>query len=48
MNSSKTQKIADVAMTAEWELALQKIESDEANAGEFQKEMEAYASTYYQ
>ena len=41
----KNKKIADVAMTAEWELALQKIESDEANAGEFQKEMEAYAST---
>ena len=41
----ENKKIADVAMTAEWELALQKIESDEANAGEFQKEMEAYAST---
>jgi len=41
----KDNKIADVAMTAEWELALQKIENNEANAGEFQKEMEAYAST---
>lgn len=41
----KDNKIADVAMTAEWEFALQKIENDEANAGEFQKEMEAYAST---
>ncbi|HFK5521084.1 TPA: DNA topoisomerase [Elizabethkingia anophelis] len=41
----KNKKIADVAMTAEWELALQKIESDEANAGDFQKEMEVYALT---
>jgi DNA topoisomerase-3 len=41
----KDNKIADVAMTAEWELALQKIESKEADAGAFQKEMEAYASS---
>ena len=41
----KNKKIADVAMTAEWEIALQKIENDEADAREFQKEMEAYAST---
>lgn len=41
----KERKIADVAMTAEWELALQKIENNEADAGAFQKEMETYAST---
>lgn len=41
----KNKKIADVAMTAEWEIALQKIENDEADAGEFQMEMEVYAST---
>lgn len=41
----KDQKIADVAMTAEWELALQKIENNEADAGIFQKEMENYASS---
>ena len=41
----KDQKIADVAMTAEWELALQKIENNEADAGAFQKEMENYASS---
>jgi DNA topoisomerase-3 len=41
----KDQKIADVAMTAEWELALLKIENNEADAGTFQKEMEEYASS---
>ena len=41
----KDRKIADVSMTAEWELALQKIENNEADAGAFQKEMETYAST---
>lgn len=41
----KDRKIADVAMTAEWELALQKIENNEADAEAFQKEMETYAST---
>ncbi|MGV6947147.1 DNA topoisomerase 3 [Sphingobacterium kyonggiense] len=41
----KDRKIADVAMTAEWELALQKIENNEADAGAFQMEMETYAST---
>lgn len=41
----KDRKIADVAMTAEWELALQKIENNEADAGAFQKEMEHYASS---
>jgi DNA topoisomerase-3 len=32
-------------MTAEWELALQKIENNEADAGTFQKEMETYAKS---
>jgi len=41
----KDRKIADVAMTAEWELALQKIENNEADARGFQKEMETYASS---
>ncbi|MFV8339539.1 DNA topoisomerase 3 [Flavobacterium sp. LB3P21] len=39
----KDKKIADVAMTAEWELTLQKIENNESNADDFQKEMEDYA-----
>lgn len=39
----KDKKIADIAMTAEWELALQKIENNESNAEAFQKEMENYA-----
>jgi len=41
--SVKDKKIADVAMTAEWEIALQKIENNEADASTFGKEMEAYA-----
>jgi len=41
----KERKIADVAMTAEWELALQKIENNETDAEAFQKEMETYASS---
>lgn len=41
----KDKKISDVMMTAEWELALQKIENNEADAGAFKKEMEQYAST---
>jgi DNA topoisomerase-3 len=41
----KDRKIADVAMTAEWELALQKIENNEADAGAFQREMETYAKS---
>ncbi|MBZ4036714.1 DNA topoisomerase 3 [Flavobacterium sp. 17A] len=41
----KERKIADVAMTAEWELALQKIENNEADAKTFQKEMETYAKS---
>ena len=39
----KDKKIADVAMTAEWEMALQKIENNEMDAGEFLAQMEAYA-----
>lgn len=35
-------KIADVAMTAEWELALLEIENSNAGATEFQKKIEAY------
>ncbi|AVK73252.1 DNA topoisomerase III [Chryseobacterium indologenes] len=41
----KEKKIADVAMTAEWEVALRKIENGEADAGTFQKEMETYATS---
>lgn len=44
----KEKKIADVAMTAEWELALQKIETGESNAGTFQMDMETYAATITQ
>lgn len=40
----KEKSIANVSMTAEWELALQKIESKEMDAAVFQKEMEAYAT----
>ena len=41
----KDKKIADVVMTAEWELTLQKIENNERNADTFQKEMENYATS---
>ena len=41
----KNKKIGDVAMTAEWELTLRKIENNESDATEFQNEMEKYAST---
>lgn len=41
----KDRKIADVAMTAEWELTLQKIENGEVDAKAFQRDMEAYAKT---
>ncbi|GIQ60954.1 DNA topoisomerase [Flavobacterium collinsii] len=39
----KHKKIADVAMTAQWELAMEKIENNESDAGTFQREMENYA-----
>lgn len=41
----KDKKIANVAMTAEWELTLQKIENNESDATAFQKKMETYAAT---
>jgi len=44
----KDKKIADAAMTAEWELALHKIENNEADMMTFQKEMEDYASSITQ
>lgn len=37
-------KIADVGMTAQWEVALQKIENGEMDDAVFQKEMEDYAT----
>ncbi|MFC5872309.1 DNA topoisomerase-3 [Chryseobacterium arachidis] len=40
----KDKKIADVVMTAEWELELQKIEANEKNFSDFQKRIEAYTS----
>lgn len=40
----KDKKIADVSMTAEWELELQMIENSEADLSEFQKSIEAYTS----
>lgn len=41
----KDKKIADVAMTAQWELAMEKIENNESDAGTFQREMENYAAS---
>ena len=41
----KDKKIADVAMSAQWELALQKIENNEGDVGAFQKEMETYTAS---
>lgn len=37
-------KIADVGMTAQWEIALQKIENGEVDGDSFQKEIEDYAT----
>lgn len=39
----KNLKIANIEMTAEWELALQKIENNEISSMVFQNEMESYA-----
>jgi DNA topoisomerase-3 len=39
----KDKKIADVEMTAQWEIVLQKIENNEIDANSFQKEIENYA-----
>lgn len=41
----KDQKIANVAMTAQWEVALQKIENNQADPQIFQKEIETYVSS---
>ena len=41
----KNRKIANVAMTAEWELALQKIENNEVSPKTFLNEMEIYAKS---
>jgi DNA topoisomerase-3 len=38
-------KIADVSMTAEWEMMLQRIENGEGDAGAFKKDIESYAKT---
>ncbi|SKA32933.1 DNA topoisomerase-3 [Chitinophaga eiseniae] len=40
----KDKRVADVAMTAHWETALQKIEHGEGSHEDFEKEMESYAS----
>lgn len=39
----RDKKIADVSMTAEWEMALQRIENGEADPATFTKEIEGYA-----
>ena len=41
----KEMKIANVAMTSEWELNLQKIEDNEENIANFQREIEVYTTT---
>jgi len=41
----KDKKIADVVMTAQWELVLQKIENNQVDAKAFQKEIENYATS---
>lgn len=41
----KDKRIADVAMTAEWEMVLQKVENNEADATAFLKDMEAFATS---
>jgi DNA topoisomerase-3 len=41
----KDKKIADIAMSAQWELTLQKIENNQSYATAFQKEMETYATS---
>ncbi|WP_223609346.1 type IA DNA topoisomerase [Chryseobacterium sp. OSA05B] len=42
---TKDKKIADVAMTVEWELAMQKIERNELNPLDFQHEIETYTKS---
>lgn len=41
----KDKKIANVKMTADWELAFQKIENNELNALDFQKQIEIYTAS---
>jgi len=41
----KDKRIADVAMTAAWELALQAIERGDASPDDFQQQVEAYAAS---
>jgi DNA topoisomerase-3 len=41
----KDKKISDVAMTAAWEVALQKIENNEGSADTFQDDIETYAGS---
>lgn len=45
MSWLKTGKLQPCGDTLEWELAPQKIETNEMNAIAFQKEMEAYAKS---
>ncbi|WLD24349.1 DNA topoisomerase III [Flavobacterium dauae] len=44
----KDRKIADVAMTAQWEMTLLKIENNEGDAADFHREIESYTSTITQ
>lgn len=44
----KDKRIANVAMTAEWEMVLQKIENNEASASDFHQSMQSYASSVIQ
>lgn len=44
-NLIKDKKIADISMTAEWELLLQNIENNELSAAEFQKNIESYTKS---
>lgn len=41
----KDKKIANIEMTAEWELSMQKIESNELNALDFQEQIEIYTAS---
>lgn len=38
----KDKKIADISLTAEWELEMQRIENNESKEAEFQKQIESY------
>ncbi|TQM21045.1 type IA DNA topoisomerase [Chryseobacterium aquifrigidense] len=41
----KDKKIADISLTAEWELEMQRIENNESKAPEFQKQIESYTKS---